>query len=130
MALPEGASRTTAPTHEERNAFILRHTLCVVSWIYAFWTGLFGVLAANMPQKTEGLYDPRLILLHAGLLGLAGTLQWKPRRGALVATLAAIAGSLFFAGLDLQRHHVETAFIDGAYAGLGSFLLFKSRSPA
>ena len=130
MALPEGASRANSPTHEERNAFILRHTLCVVSWIYAFWNGLFGVMAANMPQKTEGLYDARLILLHAGLLGLAGTLQWKPRRGALAATLTAIAGSIFFAGLDLQRHHLDTAFIDGAYAGIGGFLLFKSRSPA
>ena len=130
MDLPEGASRATAPTHAERNAFILRHTLCAVSWIYAFWNGLFGVMAANMPQRTEGLYDPRLILLHAGLLGLAGTLQWKPRRGALAATLAAIAGSLFFTGLDLQRHHIETAFIDGAYAAIGSFLLFKSRRPA
>jgi hypothetical protein len=130
MDLFEGASRATPPTHEERNAFILRRTLCAVSWIYAFWSALFGVLAAGMPEKTEGLYDPRLILLHAGLLGLAGTLQWKPRRGALAATLAAVAGSLFFAGLDLQRHHVETAFIDGAYAALAGFLLFKSRPPA
>jgi hypothetical protein len=130
MTSPEGASAAYRPTHEERNALILRRTLCSVSWIYAFWTALFGVLAANMPQKTEGLYDPRLILLHAGLLGLAGTLQWKPRRGALIATLIAAAGSVFFVVLDVQRNHVETAFIDGAYPVLAGLLVFKSRQPS
>jgi hypothetical protein len=130
MAQPEGASAAFRPTHEERNAIILRRTLCSVSWIYAFWSGLFGVLAANMPQRTEGLYDPRLILLHAGLLGLAGTLQWKPRRGALAATLIAAAGSVFFVALDLQKNHLETAFIDGAYVPLAGILLFKSRQPS
>lgn len=129
MAGPEGAPAAKLPTHEERNAHILRRTLCAISWIYAFWSGLFGILAANMPQKTEGLYDPRLILLHAGLLGLAGTLQWKPRRGALAATLLAIAGSIIFVVLDLQRHQVETALLDGAYAPLAGLLLVKSRPP-
>jgi len=130
MASDSGASAAPRPTHEERNALILRRTLCSVSWIYAFWTALFGVLAANMPQKTEGLYDPRLILLHAGLLGLAGTLQWRPRRGALAATLVAVAGSIFFVVLDLQRNHVETALIDGAYPALAGILLFKSHRPS
>lgn len=128
MAGPEGASAPPLPTHEERNAIILRRTLSAVSWIYAFWSGLFGLLAANMPQRTQGLYDPRLILLHAALLGLAGTLQWRPRKGALAATLVAVAGSVFFVVLDLHRQQTETALIDGAYVPLAALLWFKSRT--
>jgi hypothetical protein len=130
MSNPEGTSLPAPPTHQERNAFILRRTLSAVSWIYAFWNGLFAALALAVRQPTQGLYDVRLILVHAALLALAGTLQWRPRRGALVSTLLAAAGSLFFVVLDLQRGHVETALIDGAYVPLAGALLFKSRAPA
>jgi hypothetical protein len=130
MTGPEETSLPAPPTHEERNATILRRTLSAISWIYAFWTGLFASMALAVRQPSQGLYDVRLILLHAALLGLAGTMQWRPRRGAIGATLLAAAGSLFFVALDLKRGHAETALIDGAYIPLAALLLFKSRSLA
>jgi len=130
MTGPEGTSLPAAPTHQERNALILRRTLSAVSWIYAFWSGLFAAMALAARLPTRGLYDVRLILVHAALLALAGTLQWRPRRGALGATLLAGAGSLFFVVLDLHRGHMETALIDGAYVPLAAALLFKSRARA
>lgn len=130
MDLPEFPPLPVSPTHEQRNAFILRRTLSAISWIYAFWSALFALLAlaANLP--TQGLYDPRYILGHAALLVLAGTWTWKPRRGYMVAVFLAAAGSLFFVGLDVQRSQYETALLDGAYVPLSLLLLFKSRTPA
>ncbi len=130
MSELQGTSLPVPPTHEERNAVILRRTLSAASWIYAFWTGLFAAMALAVRQPTQGPYDVRLLLLHAAILGLAGTLQWRPRRGALAATLAAAAGSLYFVFLDLQRGHWETSFIDGAYVPLAAVLWFKSRPPS
>ncbi|HLY08823.1 MAG TPA: hypothetical protein VKW04_05870 [Planctomycetota bacterium] len=130
MPLPEGSGVRALPTHEERNAIILRRTLSAISWIYAFWSGLFAAIALAIQQPVRGLYDVRLILLHAALLGAAGTWQWKPRRGMLALTLLAAAGSLYFVVLDLLRGHAETAVIDGAYVPLAAVLLIKSRPPA
>jgi hypothetical protein len=114
-----------------RNALILRHTLSAISWIYAFWSGLFAALALSMGQSSSaGLYDARFILLHAVLLAAAGTWQWRPRRGALEVTVLAAAGSIFFVVLDLRRGHVETALIDGAYVPLAALLWFKSHTSA
>jgi hypothetical protein len=126
--LPEGTTLPAPPTHEERNALILRRTLSAISWIYAFWSGLFAAMALSVQAPAGGLYDARLILGHALLLGAAGIWQWKPRRGFLPVTLLAAAGSVFFVVLDLQRGHVETALIDGAYVPLAAVLLFKSRT--
>ena len=112
-------------THEERNAVILRRTLSAVSWLYALWSGLFGVAALG--QTTGGLYDPRYILLHAGLLALAAVLLWKPRRGAVVAALLAAAGSVFFTVLDVMRQGPQAALIDGLYPVIAVVLLYKSR---
>lgn len=126
----EGVSRPPLPTHEERNAFILRRTLSAVSWIYAFWSGLFALLAMSANLPTQGPDDLKLILGHSALLVLAGVLTWKPRRGALAAVLLACAGSLYFVAVDLQRGRVETALLDGAYVPLALLLLFKSRRPA
>ncbi|HZE97811.1 MAG TPA: hypothetical protein VE981_12355 [Planctomycetota bacterium] len=120
----------SGPTHEERNALILRRTLSALCWIYAFWSGLFGVLALGLAHHTEGPYDARLILAHAGLLVLAGALTWKPRRGAPAAVLLACAGSLVFIALDLQRRQWETAFMDGLFIPLALLLLIKSRRPS
>ena len=117
--------------HAARNALILQRTLSAISWIYAFWSGLFAALALSMGQSSSaGLYDARLILLHAAILAAAGIWQWRPRRGALAVTLLAAAGSVFFVVLDLRRGHVETAFIDGAYVPLAALLWFKSRPVA
>jgi hypothetical protein len=115
---------------EERNAFILRRTLSAGSWLYSAWSGLLGLLAWNLRPGIGDLYDPRIIVLHAALLGLAGTLLWKPRRGAFFAVLAAAAGSIFFVVLDLRRQNVPAAVIDGAYVVLAAVLLYKSRRQA
>jgi len=116
-------------SHEERNAFILRRTLAAVSWLYAAWSGLLGILAWNLRRGSD-LYDPRLIVLHAVVLGLAGTMLWKPRRGALLAVLAAAAGSIFFVVLDLRLPNVPAALVDGAYVPIAAVLLYKSRRQA
>jgi UPF0716 family protein affecting phage T7 exclusion len=113
---------------EERNAAILRRTLSAVSWLYALWSGLFGVAALG--QTAGGLYDPRLILLHAGLLAAAAVLLWKPRRGAVAVTFLAAAGSVFFTVLDVLRQGPQAAMIDGIYAVVAAVLLYKSRRQA
>ena len=128
IPLPEGSGASAEVTHEDRNAVILRRTLSAISWIYGLWTGLFAGLALSLPQRTRGLYDVRLLLFHAAILGAAGVWLWKPRRGAWIVTLLAAAGALFFAGVDLHRGQPETAFFDGAYAPLAAVLLFKSRA--
>ena len=109
---------------------ILRRTLSRVSWLYALWSGFLGATAWGLLRGTEGLYDPRLVVLHAGLLGLAGALLWKPRRGSVIAVFLAAAGSIFFVSLDLGRHNVQAALVDGAYVVLAAALLCKSRRRA
>jgi len=132
MDMPEleAVSRPPLPTHEERNALILRRTLSAISWIYAFWSGLFALMALAAGLRTQGPHDLHLILVHSAVLLLAGVLTWKPRRGALAAVLIACAGSLYFAGVDVHRDRLETALLDGAYVPLALLLLFKSRRPA
>jgi len=110
---------------EERNALILRRTLSTVSWLYALWSGLIGATAWG--RTTLGPYDPQLLVLHAGVLGAAGAMLWKPRRGAAVALFAAAAGSIFFVVLDVRRHNVQSAIVDGAYVALAIALWIKSR---
>src|SRR6185436_12451780 len=96
-------------THEERNALILRRTLSAVSWLYASWTAMFGALALG--RSTAGAHDATLLLIHAALLALAGILLWKPRRGAVIAALAAAAGSIFFVVVDLRRENAGSAVV-------------------
>jgi hypothetical protein len=111
-------------THAERNAIILRRTLSAASWLYAMFNGTLGLLAWN-----AGLHA-RLLVAHAGLLGLAGTLLWKPRRGAAAATLLAAAGSIFFVAHAIRLHNLQAALVDGAYVLLAAVLLYKSRRQA
>jgi hypothetical protein len=110
---------------EERNAIILRRTLSAASWLYALWTGLIATAAWG--RTTAGPHDAQLLALHAALLALAGVLLWKPRRGALVAVLAAAAGSITFVVLDLERRSGSSALVDGAYVVLAAVLLYNSR---
>ena len=123
----EGAPRPPALTADERNALILRRTLSAISWIYAFWSGLFAAMALAANLRTQGPFDLRIILLHSAVLALAGTLTWKPRRGAMAAVLLAAAGSLYFVAADVQHGRLDTALLDGAYVPLAILLLFKSR---
>lgn len=111
----------------ERNAAILRRTLSAISWLYALWSGLLGGMAMALRRAAEPAVDPRFILLHAALLGLAGAMQWRPRRGALLCTALAAAGSISFVILDLRRGNVQAALIDGSYVVMAAALLYISR---
>jgi len=113
---------------EERNASIQRRTLSAVSWLYGLWTGLIALMAAGL--STREPYDLPLYALHAATLGLAGWLLWKPRRGAMIAALVAAAGSLLMVAIDLHRHIVQSAVIDGLYVPVAALLLYNSRRPA
>ena len=112
---------------DERNAAILRRTLSAISWLYALWSGLLGGMAMALRQAAEPALDPRFILLHAALLGLAGALQWRRRRGAILCTALAAAGSISFVLLDLRRGSAQAALIDGSYVVLAAALLYISR---
>jgi uncharacterized membrane protein len=106
---------------DERNAAILRRTLSAISWLYALWSGMLGAItgAGSLPAK--------LLIAHGALLGMAGTLLWKPRRAAVPVTLLAAAGSIFFVLYDLKLGNSQAAFIDGGYVVVALALLYKSR---
>src|SRR5687767_14686837 len=108
-----------------RNAGILRRTLSATSWLYALWSGLLGMMAVSAGGAPD--VDPRLLFLHGALLGLAGTMQWRPLRGAILATALAAAGSIAFVILDLRRGSVQAALVDGGYVVVAAALLYKSR---
>jgi hypothetical protein len=113
---------------ERRNALILRRTLSAISWLYAVWTALFA--AAALGRTTAVPYLPQLLLVQTALLAGAGVMLWKPRRGAVAAVLLAAAGSIFFVVLDLRRHSVDAAIVDGIYPVVAVALLIKSRARA
>jgi len=112
---------------DDRNAAILRRTLSAISWLYALWSGLLGTMAMALRRSAEPAVDPRYILLHAALLGLAGVMQWRPRRGAILCTAIAAAGSIAFVILDLRRQNLQAALIDGSYVVVAAVLLYISR---
>jgi hypothetical protein len=114
----------------ERNSTILRRTLSAISWLYAVWSGLVGAMAMALRGRSEPAIDPRFILLHAALLGLAGTLQWRPRRGSFLVTALAALGSILFVILDLRRGIVQAALVDGSYVVIAAVLLYNSRPRA
>jgi hypothetical protein len=115
-------------TPEDRNAAVLRRTLSAVSWLYGLWSALIALTVRAHPS--EALVDWRLILLHASLLGLAGAMQWRPRRAALSCTILAAVGSIFFVIHDLERGGVGAAIVDGAYVPMAAALLYKTRRSA
>ena len=112
---------------EDRNAAILRRTLSAISWLYALWTGMLGLVAITHAGSATPAFDPRFLLLHAAVLGLAGTMQWRPRRGHLLWTALAAAGSIAFVILDLRRGNVQAAAVDGGYLLVAALLLYISR---
>lgn len=115
---------------EERNSAILRRTLSAISGIYALWSGLVGWMAISFRGSSDVAIDPRFILLHAGLLGLAGTMQWRPMKGALLWTAVAAAGSIGFVIVDLRRGSIAAALVDGSYVVVAGILLYISRRQA
>jgi hypothetical protein len=114
----------------DRNTAILRRTLSAISWLYALWTGLLGVVAFGLRGSATPAFDPKFLLLHAAVLGMAGTMQWRPRRGHLPCTAVAAAGSIAFVILDLRRGNVQAAAVDGGYILAAALLLYISRPRA
>ena len=112
---------------EERNAAVLRRTLAAISGLYALWTAMLGAAALLHRGSATLAFDPRFLLLHAAALGMAGTMQWRPRRGHLLWTAVAAAGSIAFVILDLRRGNVEAAVVDGGYVVVAAVLLYISR---
>jgi|SRR6185295_12412142 hypothetical protein len=115
---------------EDRNSAILRRTLSAASGIYALWSGLVGLMAMSLRGSSDVAIDPRFILLHAAVLGLAGTMQWRPMKGALLWTAIASAGSIGFVILDLRRGNVPAALVDGGYVVIAAAFLYISRRRA
>jgi hypothetical protein len=111
-------------SHEARNAIILRRTLSAVSWLYALFNGGMGLLLWPVGPVA------RLMVAHGALQALAGTMLWKPRRGAVPAALLAAAGSIFFVILDFRRQNPQAALIDAVYPLAALILLVKSRHRA
>jgi len=85
------------------------------------------MMAVALRGSSTVAVDPRFILLHAAVLGLAGTMQWRPMRGHLLCTAAAVAGSIGFVLLDLRRGNLESAVVDGLYVPVAAALLYFSR---
>lgn len=112
---------------EDRNAAVLRRTLSATSWLYALWSGLLGLTALGLRGAATPAFDPRFLLLHAAVLGLAGTMQWRPRRGHLLWTAVAAAGSIAFVIFDLRRGNLQAAVVDGGYILVAAALLYISR---
>jgi hypothetical protein len=111
---------------EDKGSTILRRTLSAISWLYALWNVLLWAMATGLRAKPA--LDPRLLLFHGAVLGLAGTLLWKPRDGAGLSTLLAAGGSIAAVVFDLRSHSPEAAAIDGAYVLVAAALYFKSRA--
>lgn len=127
---PEFTSPPPDSELPDRNAAILRRTLSAISWLYALWAGLLGVVAFGLRGSATTAFDPRFLLLHAAVLGMAGTMQWRPRRGHLLWTALAAAGSIAFVILDLRRGNVQAAAVDGGYILVAAALLYISRPQA
>jgi hypothetical protein len=111
-------------SHEERNAAILRRTLCAISGLYAIFNGGLGGLT-----WAQG-WVPRWMAGLGALLALSAVLLWKPRRGAVLVTWIAAAGEIAFVVFDLRRHSPQAATVDGVYVLVAVMLLLKSRPAA
>lgn len=120
------------PTHEERNAFILRKTLSAISYLYAVFSLFIGwSLLVLPPNQEEGLRGSRTLgtisLGHAALYLLAGWALWRPRRGAWVLTVAASLAALSLAGLDLAGGRLRSVATDGMYALVALAIYLEAR---
>ena len=109
---------------EERNAAIVRRTLSTVCWLFALFNLALGALGWS-----AGLHA-KLMLGHGAVLGLAGTMLHRPRRGAIGAVIAACATSILIAALDLQARNSQAACIDASFVPIAALLLYKSRRHA
>jgi hypothetical protein len=122
-----------SPTHEERNAAILRKTLSAISHLYGTFSLFVGwSLLALPPNQEPGIHGSRTIgglsLGHAALYYGAGWSLWRPRRGAWLVTLVASLGSLALAGLDLAGGRMRSVATDGMYA-LVAFAVYLQCRP-
>lgn len=129
MTLPE-----QAPTHEERNALILRKTLSAISHLYGLFSLFVGWSLLALPAERSGIHGSRTIgtisLVHAALYVAAGWTLWRPRRGAWLLALAAALGALALAGLDAAGGRMRSIATDGMYALVAGAIWFQSRPRA
>ena len=105
-----------------RNRLILRRTLSVVSWQYAVWSGVLGLLKVQLALP-QGWW----MVGHALLLGGAGFGLWRPRVWGGAAAALAAAGSLAWAGFDLGAGNVQAALVDGGYAAVALLVFLWTR---
>lgn len=122
------------PTHEERNASILRRTLSAVSHLYGVFSLLIGWSFLVLPATGGGIHGSRSIgrmsLVHAALFVAAGWTLWRPRKGAWLFVLAAGAGSLALAGLDFAGGRMQSIATDAMYALVAAAVFLQIRPRA
>jgi hypothetical protein len=106
----------------DRNRLILRRTLSFISWQYALFNGILGLLKMQL-SAPQGAW----MLAHAFLLGGAGFGLWRPRVWGWPAAALAAGGSLGWAVFDLSAKNVEAALVDGAYAGVALLVVLMGR---
>lgn len=115
-----------------RNRLILVRTLSVVSFLYAGFAFLQGLVFLSASAPGEGLYAPRtygsLLLVHAVLFGGAGEALWKGRPWAWTAAALAAAGSVFFVALALGKGKPAVAALDGVYPILVLAVFLRART--
>lgn len=119
---------------EERNRLILVNTLGVISYLYATFSVVVGLMLLGAPPHGEGLYASRtfgaLHMAHAVLLGGAGAALRRRRSWAWLASFLAAAGAAFFVTLYVRRSNWTNGALDGLYALLVLVAFFKARPRA
>ena len=108
--------------HDARNRLILRRTLSVVSWQFAVWSGVLGLMKVQL-----ALPPGRWMLAHAFLLAGAGFGLWRPRAWGGGAAALAAAGSFAWAGVDIHAGNLQAALVDGAYGAIALFVFLATR---
>lgn len=105
-----------------RNRLILRRTLSVVSWQYALWNAVLGLMKVQLGSP-QGMW----MLGHALLLAGAGFGLWRPRPWGPGAAVLATLGSFAWAGFDVQAGNLQAAMIDGAYGAVALAVFLGTR---
>lgn len=103
----------------------------MVSYLYAVFSIIVGLLILGEPRTGRGLYDSRtfavLMILHGTLLAAAGQGLRSSRPWAAALTLLAAAGALFFAVLDARKANWVNAGLDALYVLLVVAILLRTR---
>ena len=104
--------------HDARNRFILRRTLSFVSWQYAAWNGILGLLKVQLSLQ-QGWW----MVGYAFLLAGAGFGLWRPRAWGWAAAVLAMLGSAAWTAFDFRAGNPQAAMVDGAYGAVALIVL-------